>query len=83
MYQVRTLPNHRGFGLYFPGNDKEPAHWYGDDGYKSLTDALAWVFPTSAEARKFRATVLDDAPEGKYKESVNKIALATARARRK
>lgn len=79
MYQVRTLPRGRGFGLYC--NEKDNQHWYGQEGYRSLTDALAQEFPTSAEARKFRAVELKDAPV-KHKDAVDNIARAAKKAPR-
>lgn len=74
MYQVRTLPRGRGFGLYCAEKDNQ--HWYGEEGYRSLTDTLAKEFPTSTEARKFRAVELNDAPV-KAKDAINEVAKAT------
>jgi hypothetical protein len=64
LYQVRTLPNNRGYGLYyadgvtFDDPMRKPSditrHWLGDNWYQSFSDGAAKVFKSADDARKFR-----------------------------
>jgi hypothetical protein len=64
LYQVRTLPDNRGYGLYyadgvaFDDPMRKPSdiarHWLGENWYQSFSDGAAKVFASANDARKFR-----------------------------
>ena len=64
MYQIRTLPGNRGYGLYHSdgvefddprrGSNDIVKHWLGENWYQSFDAGAARVFTTPDEARKFR-----------------------------
>lgn len=66
-YQIRTLPNGRGYGLFYAygiplkhaiGGAYEKGqplqHWFGNGGYQAMDPGAAAVFETAEAARKFR-----------------------------
>jgi hypothetical protein len=53
LFQVRTLPDRLGVGLYCENG--EDSYWYGDHGYRALTGYSAKTFDTTEEARQFLA----------------------------
>jgi hypothetical protein len=64
LYQIRTLPGNRGYGLYYAdGLDFDHSarqsstiikHWFAENGYQATDAGAAKVFSDPDEARKFR-----------------------------
>lgn len=63
LYQIRTLPDHRGYGLFYAdgveiGESGTTViltnHWFGEGGYPAFDSGAAVVFATPDEAREFR-----------------------------
>lgn len=62
MYQIRTLPGKRGYGLFYTdgveigesGTGILTNHWFGEGGYQAFDSGAALAFPTPDEAREFR-----------------------------
>jgi hypothetical protein len=89
LYQIRTLPDNRGYGLYyadgvaFDDPMRKPSdivrHWLGDNWYQSFSDGAAKVFASTDDARKFRrdhfSTVgVDDESVKQRREARNELS---------
>lgn len=66
-WQIRTLPDHLGWGLYSPGDTTKPPearepHWYGINGHRAVSPYSAQRFSTAGAAGSYRQRLVRNTP---------------------